>query len=88
MIFNNWQKIATIVFFLLIITILLFITPFYNYINNPRVYYNIGETIPESVVYGYGNFFTNTKIIYPKLFMELFVLTIFYSLSLIMLKKK
>jgi len=72
MTFNKHQKISSIVYSILLICILLFFTPYKN-IHNHYDYFD--------------SFFsdTNGQIQYLKLIIELFVLTVFYVLSIIFL---
>ncbi len=76
MTFNKQQKIASVIYLVLLISIVLFLTP-YSY-----SYYS------ESIR-GFGNLFTMEKgIVYTKLFIEIGILTVTYYLSLIILKTK
>lgn len=72
--FNKSQKTATIVYFLLLVSIIFFLTPYYNF--------NDGGRRDD-----FGNLFTAYGIIYyQKLFIEIGLLTIGYCLSIIFLK--
>lgn len=75
MTFNKSQKIATIVYFLSLVSILLFFTPYSR------------KIWAQPMVKDFGNLFTINDIIdYQKNFIEIGVLTVAYVLSIIMLK--
>lgn len=75
MTFNKSQKIATIVYFLSLVSILLFFTPYSR------------KIWAQPMVKDFGNLFTINDIIdYQKIFIEIGVLTVAYVLSIIMLK--
>lgn len=79
MTFNTNQKILTIAYCILLIVILCFLTPYYYHIESDYIWY-------EKV--GFANFFTTNPIAYPKLFIEIGILSIVYFLILIILKTK
>ncbi len=76
MTFNKFQKIITVLYFVGLIIILSFLTP----------YISVGYKYNR---FKFGNFFTiNSPIIYTKFFIEIGILTIIYFLSIIILKSK
>lgn len=75
MTFNKPQKVATVIYIVLLVSIIFFLTP---YDTRFRGY---GEK-------GFGNLFTEDSVEYTKLFIEIGLLTITYYLSLIILKNK
>jgi hypothetical protein len=78
---NKTQKILTVVYLILLICVLLFLTPYY-YPPTYNIHFVEGGK-------GYGNFFIlQNGILYSKLFTEIGVLTIIYSLLLIISKNK
>lgn len=80
MTFNKNQKILTLVYFISLIGILFFLTPYINYNR-----YGYGAHIR------FGNFFSMTDldyITYTKFFIEIGIVTVIYYLSLIILKNK
>lgn len=82
MTFNKNQKIATIIYCLFIIVIPLFLTPYF-FIRYSGGFDNYHTEIR------FGNFFSLTdSIAYPKFFIEIAIVTVIYSLSLILLKSK
>ncbi len=78
MLLNRKQKIATFLYCIFLVVTLLFLTPYL------KIYGRRGE-----IADGFGNFFSlqSGDIVYPKLFIELLLLTIFYILSLLVLNK-
>lgn len=75
MIFNKPQKVATVIYLVLLVSIVFFLTPY------DTRFRDYGEK-------GFGNLFTESSIEYTKLFIEIGLLTITYFLSLILLKNK
>ena len=77
MTFNKNQKIVTIIYCIFLVLILLFLTPY-------AIYNRFGL---DQIKFG-NLFIIEHKIVYPKLFIEIVVLTIIYCLSVLMLNKK
>lgn len=92
--FNQKQKIATLVYCCLLLAALLLLTPYYKYHifdfyiegDNHLRHDAVNDTSKEF----YGNFFllNTSQIVFEKLFFEFGLLTVIYSLSLITLKSK
>ncbi len=78
MTFNKSQKILTVLYFISLLSILLFLTP-----------YTMFNIRPGEIGFGFGSFFRLVvPIVYTKLLIEIGILTIIYCLTLIMLKSK
>lgn len=89
MTFNNYQKLISFLYCCLLLFIFLKLTPYHHYQQYElNGIYRDSENVDTIKDY-YGNFFyINTpQIIFKKLYFEIGLLTVIYSLSLIILKR-